>query len=359
MANMVINPIFWKGRKVLMTGHTGFKGGWLSLWLNRLGAKITGYALEPPTSPALFEDAQINTVLQDSHIGDICDLEKLTKVMQSVDPEIVIHLAAQPLVRHSYTDPLGTYSTNVMGAVNLFEAVRNTSSVKAVLNITTDKCYKNREWVWGYREDEPMGGHDPYSSSKGCVELISDSYRNSFLQKIGIGLGTARAGNVIGGGDWAKDRIVPDAIRAFIKKEPLLVRNPLSTRPWQHVLEPLSGYIILAQQLFENPEAFSEGWNFGPNDDDAQPVSVLADIMVKNWSDQSEWRLDEGGQPHEANYLKLDCSKAKAKLKWYPIWNIDRALEETVRWYRAWHDRSNMHKFTMKQIEIYQHEFEI
>ena len=245
----MIDTAFWKGRKVFLTGHTGFKGSWLSLWLNQLGAEVTGYALDIPTKPSIFDDAEINTVIEKSITGDIRDIELLTNAMQQAEPEIVIHMAAQSLVRDSYVDPVGTYATNVMGTVNMLEAVRNIASAKAVLNITTDKCYENKEWIWGYREHEPMGGHDPYSSSKGCAELVSAAYRKSFLHDASIALATARAGNVIGGGDWAKDRIVPDAMRAFIKNEPLLVRNPTATRPWQHVLEPLAGYLMLSQNL--------------------------------------------------------------------------------------------------------------
>ena len=350
----MIDPFFWKGRKVFLTGHTGFKGSWLSLWLKQLGAHVTGYALEAPTVPAIFEVAKARETLQKSIHGDICDIDTFKKSMQEASPEIVIHMAAQSLVRDSYTDPVRTYNTNVMGTVHMLEAARSTSSVKAILNITTDKCYENNEWVWGYRENEPMGGHDPYSNSKGCAELVSSSYRRSFLQDSKIALATARAGNVIGGGDWAKDRIVPDAMHAFINNKPLLVRNPLATRPWQHVLEPLSGYLLLCQQLIEQPKEFDQGWNFGPNDEDAQPVATLADIMVKSWGENAQWQLDEGAHPHEARDLKLDCSKAKTLLKWNPIWNLDRALSETVQWYKAWHNNEDMHKFTLRQIENYQ-----
>ena len=350
----MIDPLFWKDRKVFITGHTGFKGSWLSLWLKQLGAIVTGYALEAPTDPAIFNVASANQALCLSIHGDICDAGAFTKAMQDAKPEIVIHMAAQSLVRDSYTDPVRTYSTNVMGTVNMLEAVRNTSSVRAILNITTDKCYENNEWVWGYRENEPMGGHDPYSNSKGCAELVSAAYRKSFLQEAGIALATARAGNVIGGGDWAKDRIVPDAMSAFIDNKPLLVRNPLATRPWQHVLEPLSGYLLLCQKLIEKPQEYDQGWNFGPDDEDAQPVSRLADIMTKKWGEDAQWDLDEGFHPHEARDLKLDCSKAKTLLKWNPIWGLEQALNETVQWYKAWHNNEDMHTFTLKQIENYQ-----
>ena len=356
MESLVIDTSFWNGRRVFLTGHTGFKGSWLSLWLNKLGAQVTGYALEPPTKPSIFEDANVLQYVERSVFGDICSADELCQAMQDSAPEIVIHMAAQPLVRDSYIDPVGTYNTNVMGVVNLLESVRHTSTVKAVLNITTDKCYENREWVWGYRENEPMGGHDPYSSSKGCAELVSSAYRQSFLLEKGIALATARAGNVIGGGDWAKDRIVPDAMRAFIRKNKLLIRNPIATRPWQHVLEPLSGYLMLCQQLIEQPEHFSGGWNFGPNDEDAKPVSTLADIMVNSWGDGVDWGSNEGMHPHEAIFLKLDCSKAKMQLKWNPIWNLKRSLDETVLWYKAWVNQADMDEFTLNQIETYHKE---
>jgi len=352
----VIDPTFWKDRSVFITGHTGFKGSWLSLWLKNLNANVTGYALESPTNPALFEDAMVSSALQKSIYGDIRDSALFTNAMQDAKPEIVIHLAAQPLVRDSYTDPVRTYTTNVMGTVNLFEAIRQTPSIMAVLNITTDKCYENREWDWSYREVDPMGGHDPYSSSKGCAELVSSAYRRSFFQEKGVELATARAGNVIGGGDWAKDRIIPDAMRALIDNKTLLVRNPAATRPWQHVLEPLSGYLMLCQQLIQHPDVFAESWNFGPNEEDAQPVSNLASIIVKKWGDHASWGLDKGEHPHEAHSLKLDCSKAKTQLKWQPIWKLERALDETVQWYKAWHNKVNMHQFSLNQIETYQQE---
>ena len=352
----MIDPTFWKGRKVFITGNTGFKGSWISLWLGQLGAKVTGYALEAPTNPSIFQITEVDKALVDSIHGDMRDAAALTSAMREAEPEVVIHMAAQSLVRDSYTDPVGTYSTNVMGTVNLLEAVRKTPSVNAVLNITSDKCYENKEWIWGYRENEAMGGYDPYSSSKGCAELVTSAYRRSFLQDAGIALATARAGNVIGGGDWAKDRIVPDAISAFIENRPLIIRNPMATRPWQHVLEPLSGYLTLCQQLINHPEEYAEGWNFGPNDEDVQPVSSLADTMVKLWGDNAQWQLDDGAHPHEARYLKLDCTRAKTQLKWKPIWGLDHALDETVRWYKSWHNQDDMYGLTVRQIESYQQE---
>lgn len=338
-----------------MTGHTGFKGSWLTLWLHQMGAKVTGYALKPPTQPAIFFEAKVETALEKHILGDIRDLDKLTQAVQQAAPDIVIHMAAQSLVRDSYLDPVGTYASNVMGTVNLLEAVRHTPEVKVVLNITTDKCYENNEWVWGYRENEPMGGHDPYSSSKGCAELVSAAYRHSFLREAGIALATARAGNVIGGGDWAKDRIVPDAMRAFIAKQPLQVRNPASIRPWQHVLEPLAGYLQLCQKLLDEAEQFSEGWNFGPGEEDAQPVSRLADIMVKSWGEGVSWQQQgDDKQPHEAQYLKLDCSKAKARLQWHSQWRLEQALQQSVAWYKAWHQGVDMNQFTLAQLADYQ-----
>lgn len=353
MEKLVIDPSFWAGRNVFLTGHTGFKGSWLSLCLKRLGANVTGYALEAPTDASIYEIARVEEVMRLSVYGDVRDAVSINQAMQESKPEIVIHMAAQSLVRDSYSDPVETYSTNVMGTVNVLEAARSTSSVKAILNITTDKCYENKEWIWGYRENDPLGGHDPYSNSKACAELISSSYRKSFLREVGIGLATARAGNVIGGGDWAKDRIVPDAMRAFTQNQPLVIRNPLSTRPWQHVLEPLSGYLLLCQQLIEKPKEFDQGWNFGPNDDDVQTVSSLANIMVRVWAEESQWVLDNGAYQHEARDLKLDCSKAKTLLKWSPIWDLEKALTETIQWYKAWHNKNNMHEFTLNQIDGY------
>ena len=276
--------------------------------------------------------------------------------LKSSEAEIVIHLAAQSLVRESYKDPINTYDTNIMGTVNLLEAARKVKSVKAILNVTSDKCYENREQLWGYHENDAMGGYDPYSSSKGCSELVSSAYRNSFLQEAGIALATARSGNVIGGGDWAKDRIVPDSINAFINDEVLIIRNPAATRPWQHVLEPLSGYLILCQQLILHPNRYTEAWNFGPNDQDVKSVSTLADIMVENWGGNAEWRPEFEKNSHEANLLKLDCSKANAILKWKSIWSFEKTIEKTVNWYKAWHEDCNMFELTLSQIEEYQKE---
>lgn len=348
---------FWRDKRVLVTGHTGFKGSWLCLWLQSLGAKVTGYALNPPTNPSLFDVADVGGGMH-SVIGDIRDLAHLQSVFAERRPEIVIHMAAQPLVRYSYVNPVETYSSNVMGTVHLLETVRTTPGVRAVVNVTSDKCYENREWVWGYRENEPMGGYDPYSNSKGCAELVASAYRNSFFNpdayaKHGVALASARAGNVIGGGDWAQDRLVPDILRAIEKNDPVVIRSPHAIRPWQHVLEPLSGYLLLAQKLYEEGAAFAEGWNFGPNDLDAKPVSWIVDDMTKTWGDGARWVLDGGAHPHEAHYLKLDCSKARMRLDWTPRWSLDTALHKIVEWHRAWLAGANMRSMTLNQIESY------
>ena len=350
---MTVNPTFWNGKRVLLTGHTGFKGSWLSLWLQSMGAQVVGYALAPPTNPSLFDVAQVGQGMT-SVIGDIRDLAKLQAVFAEHSPEIVIHMAAQPLVRYSYQNPVETYATNVMGTVHLLEAARHTPSVKAVVVVTTDKCYENKEWLWGYREDEPMGGHDPYSNSKGCSELVTSAYRRSFFQDKGIALASARAGNVIGGGDWAADRLIPDILRAFEQSQPVIIRNPHATRPWQHVLEPLGGYLALAERLYTDGQAFAEGWNFGPHDDDARPVQWIVEHLVNSWGNGASWQLDGGAHPHEANYLKLDISKAKARLGWQPHWNLTHSLEKIVEWHKAFGENQDMCKITLNQIAEYQ-----
>ncbi len=350
-------PAFWEGKKVLLTGHTGFKGSWLSLWLQSLGANVIGYALPPPTNPSLFETAQVANDMT-SIIADIRDLDKLQAVFAEHQPEIVIHMAAQPLVRYSYINPVETYSTNVMGTVNLLEAARHTPSVRAIVNVTTDKCYENREWAWGYRENEPMGGFDPYSNSKGCSELVTAAYRNSYFhpelyQEHGVALASARAGNVIGGGDWAEDRLIPDIMRAITKGEPVNIRNPHAIRPWQHVLEPLSGYLVLAQTLVEEGSAFAEGWNFGPNDEDAKPVQWIVEHLTESWGNDASWLVDEGDHPHEAHYLKLDCSKAKTRLDWHPRWHLDEALEHIISWQKQYQQGADMKAVSLDQIKDY------
>ena len=356
LENMV-NSEFWQGKKVLLTGHTGFKGSWLSLWLQSMGSKVVGYALNPPTNPSLFDAAEVAEGMT-SIIGDIRDLEKLQAMFAEHQPEIVIHMAAQPLVRYSYVNPVETYSTNVMGTVNVLEAVRHCSSVKAVVNVTTDKCYENREWAWGYRENEPMGGFDPYSNSKGCAELVSAAYRSSFFNpdayaQHGVAIATARAGNVIGGGDWAEDRLIPDIMRAISECESVNIRNPCAIRPWQHVLEPLSGYLVLAQKLFTEGAIYAEAWNFGPNDEDAKPVQWIVENLTKAWGEGASWSLDKGDHPHEAYYLKLDCSKAKAQLDWHPRWSLDKALIKIVEWQKQYHKGINVKALTLTQIEQY------
>ena len=345
-----VDPTFWAGKRVFMTGHTGFKGSWMSLWLQQMGAELTGFALAPPTSPALFEVAGVAAGMT-SIIGDIRDRAALETALVAADPEIVIHMAAQPLVRASYDDPVGTYATNVMGTVHLLEAVRKASSVRAVCVVTTDKCYENREWVWGYREDEAMGGHDPYSNSKGCSELVTSAYRRSFFTGDGKpALASGRAGNVIGGGDWATDRLIPDILRAVADGDPVLIRNPLATRPWQHVLEPVSGYLVLCQALWADPAA-AEAWNFGPRDEDAQPVQWIVERMCARWGNGADWTRDESVQPHEANYLKLDISKARFELGWQPRWSLSEALDRIVAWHRAWLSGTDMHAYSLEELE--------
>jgi CDP-glucose 4,6-dehydratase len=350
---MVVNADFWGGKRVFLTGHTGFKGGWLSLWLQSMGAEVHGYALNPPTDINLFTVADVSKGMASSVIADIREADKLSQAMQLAMPDIVFHLAAQPLVRHSYVQPVETYAVNVMGTVHLLEAVRATTSVKAVVNVTTDKCYENREWVWGYRENEALGGFDPYSSSKGCAELVTSAYRQSFLAPAGIALASARAGNVIGGGDWAADRLIPDFLRAMDAGETLNIRSPLATRPWQHVLEPLSGYLMLAEQLYTKGAGFAEAWNFGPGDDDARPVRWIVERMAEMRTDVN-WQCSETQQPHEANYLKLDSSKAHNQLGWEPRWRLSTALQKTLAWHEAWRNAEDMKSVTLAQINEYQ-----
>ncbi|MEP1488981.1 MAG: CDP-glucose 4,6-dehydratase [Algibacter sp.] len=348
-----VNPSFWEGKKVYLTGHTGFKGSWLSLWLQSMGAIIKGYALEPNTSPALFNEARVSERME-SEIGDIKNLEQLSKSMKSFNPDILIHMAAQPLVRLSYLEPVDTYATNVMGTVNVLESARFCLNLKSIVSVTTDKCYENNEWEWGYRESEPMGGYDPYSSSKGCAELVTSAYRRSFFNTENeASVASARAGNVIGGGDWSDDRLIPDILRAFEKHKPVIVRNPLSTRPWQHVLEPLSGYLVLAERLFEDRNKFAEGWNFGPKDEGCKSVQWILDKMVSSWGEGASWKLDENNNPHEAGFLKLDCSKAASKLKWIPNWNLEDTLDSIIQWHQNYIVGNDVKQLCLKEINKY------
>jgi CDP-glucose 4,6-dehydratase len=354
-----MNPKFWNGKRVFLTGHTGFKGSWLSLWLQSLGAEVTGYALNPPTNPSLFEKANVAAGMR-SIIGDVRDLCSLQKAMLNSNPEIVIHMAAQALVRYSYANPVDTFATNVMGSVNLLEATRNTKSVKVLVNVTSDKCYENRDWIWGYRENEAMGGYDPYSNSKGCAELVTAAYRSSFFNpkdyhEHGVAVASVRAGNVIGGGDWAEDRLIPDLIRAITSKTPIIIRNPNAVRPWQFVLEPLNGYLILIEKLFIEGPAFAEAWNFGPFDQDTKPVKWIVDEFVAHWNDSLSWQIDSQMQRmHEANYLMLDCSKARRKLSWSPLITLPEAISAIVDWYQACIANEDMRLFTISQISKYQ-----
>ena len=350
---------FWSGKKVFITGHTGFKGSWLCLWLHKLGAEVHGYALEPPTQPSLFELAHVADLLTSHQVADIRDGVVLSAAIQRVQPEIVIHMAAQPLVRESYQIPAETYATNVMGTVNLLESIRQCPSVKSVVNVTTDKCYENKEWVWAYRENEPMGGFDPYSSSKACSELVTAAYRQSFFnpqqyEEHGVALASARAGNVIGGGDWAKDRLIPDCIDALLANKTIRIRNPYSIRPWQHVLEPLSGYISLAQKLYESGPDYAEGWNFGPSDEDAKSVEWIVKRLCDQWGGGACYEIDSGDHPHEAHYLKLDCSKAHMRLNWQPRWGLSKTLSVILEWVAGYKADENIYEICLKQIDEYE-----
>ena len=359
MLGATVDRSFWNGKRVFLTGHTGFKGGWLSLWLSSMGAKVTGYALAPNTTPNFFNEAQVEGDLQKSYIADIRDQEKLQKALADAKPEIVIHMAAQPLVRYSYLNPVETYATNVMGTINLLEGIRSLTGVRAVVIATTDKCYENNGKDSGYHEDEPMGGYDPYSSSKACAELVTSAYRQSYFStdkfnQHKVAVASARAGNVIGGGDWSEDRLIPDAIKAFEAGQPLIIRNPLATRPWQHVLEPLSGYLILAQALYQEGFKFNGAWNFGPRDEDARPVQEVVNLLIERWKSAASWKQDQSEQPHEAHSLKLNCSKAQEYLSWVPKWSLEQAIDKISQWHSSHSHKNNMHDFSLQQIACYQ-----
>jgi CDP-glucose 4,6-dehydratase len=361
---LVIDRDFWSGRKVFITGHTGFKGAWLCVWLESLGAHVSGYALEPPTTPSLFDSASLHSRLYRATTGDVRNLAELKAALRSAEPEIVFHLAAQPLVIESYRDPVGTYQTNIMGTVNLFEAVRSSLSVRAVVNVTTDKVYENREWVWGYRENDPLGGYDPYSNSKACSELVTSAYRNSFFNEAQNGthrvaIATARSGNVVGGGDWARDRLVPDCIRAFSNREKILIRYPQSTRPWQHVLEALAGYMKLARSLVEGGARFSGAWNFSPDPDDARSVAWVVEKLGALWGRDAGYIVDAKDDLHEAAVLALDNAKAREYLGWKPRWDIEEALALTVQWFSGFHSGKDAYNLCRAQIDAHAHEADV
>jgi CDP-glucose 4,6-dehydratase len=347
---MLINSSFWKNKRVLVTGHTGFKGSWLCLWLEALGAEVSGFSLKPVASPNLFAEADVERDIQNT-FADIRDQRAIYDAIATFRPEIIIHMAAQPLVRRSYQYPVETYSTNVMGTVNLLEAVRQIEGVRALVNVTTDKCYDNKEWLWPYREGEPLGGHDPYSSSKACAELVTQAYTKSFYHDSTTALASARAGNVIGGGDWSDDRLIPDILLGFQEKNPVVIRNPQAIRPWQHVLESLHGYLLLAENLFNEGHSFSEAWNFGPRDEDAKSVGWIMDEMSLRWGEDASWVNDEDDNPHEATYLKLDISKAKQRLGWSPKWNLDQSLDHIVSWHKGWLQKRPARELCLEQIQ--------
>lgn len=354
---------FFKDKKVLVTGHTGFKGSWLCLLLHELGANVYGYALNPPTQPSLYEIANINDLVN-STIGDIRDYQLLKKTISIIQPDIIIHLAAQSLVRESYKSPRETYEINVMGTVNLFDAIRNVDSVRVLLNITSDKCYENQEWYWGYRENDKLGGYDPYSNSKGCSELVTSAFRNSFFnpklyEMHKVAVASARAGNVIGGGDWASDRLIPDLIRAIAKDESVTIRNPYAVRPWQFVLEPLSGYLQLVIKLYTEGAKYTGAWNFGPDNLGAKSVEWIVNKIYELWGSGIKYIVENSFQPHETNYLKLDCSKASTLLNWYPTWSIEKTISVIVDWTKAYLNNENIRKVCLNQIHDFYSDYKL
>jgi CDP-glucose 4,6-dehydratase len=346
------NPGFWRNKRVFVTGHTGFKGGWLTLWLSMLGAKVTGYALPPNTQPSFFEAVSLDRHLKQSHLDDINNYATLEAALTAANSEIILHLAAQPLVRRSYAEPLETYQTNVMGTANLLQAACSCPAVQAIVVVTSDKCYENQAWPWGYRETDTLGGYDPYSNSKACQELVVSAFRQSYLQDRGVAIATARAGNVIGGGDWSEDRLIPDAMRAHAAHSCLTIRSPQATRPWQHVLEPLAGYLVLAEQLCAKPRLAS-GWNFGPQDSDVRTVEEVLTLTSQCLTGGLQWQVDTSAQPHEARLLKLDCSKSMSLLGWKPQWTLEQALVHTCDWYRYFSAKRSMDEISQSQITRY------
>lgn len=348
-----MKPDFWDRKSVLITGHTGFKGSWLCLWLQCLGAEVIGYSLSPPTDPNMFEIARVANGMT-SVEGDVRDVEHIKQILAEYRPEVVIHLAAQSLVRQSYVDPVETYSTNVMGTVNVLEAVRGSKHVRVVVNVTSDKCYENKEWIWGYRESDPVGGHDPYSSSKGCAEIITSAYVRSFLQNDGVIVASARGGNVVGGGDWSRERLIPDIVLAILNGKPALIRNPEAVRPWQYVLDPLNGYLTLAEKMWGHGRDFQGGWNFGPDSSGSKSVSWIADRIASQWS-EAGWTSDVAQNPHEAQILKLDSTKAKDLLGWSPTLDVTDAIDWTVSWYKAYAGKKeDMHELSKTEIARFQ-----
>jgi CDP-glucose 4,6-dehydratase len=352
MEGLEMNRGFWKKKTVFLTGHTGFKGGWIAHCLHELGASVHGYSLEPPTQPNFFTETQLQKILANSTIGDIRDIEVLTSALKIAKPNIIIHMAAQPLVRKSYNIPVETFATNVMGTINVLEAARQVDTTKAIINVTTDKCYENKDWYWPYRENDRLGGHDPYSASKACAEMAAAAYQKSFLADVNINLASVRAGNVIGGGDWAIDRLIPDFFKGLDAGKTMIVRSPNAVRPWQHVLEPLWGYLLLAEKLYTEGKAFAEAWNFGPEESDAKPVSWIVEQLCMSNS-QAKWQIENIKQPHESDLLKLDSNKAKARLGWIPRWNLKTALNKTIEWHQAWQKKDDMAAITSAQIQAY------